>query len=153
MRRSGHPASAQQKRVPSRKLDGTLFRNARHTRGRVARPPHWFRRPVPLAFLRVPQGRFGGGMARTRISTTVDHDLLTAVRERRPGASDSSVLEEALQALLDDRGRTPCPGPAWPTWTPSSRCRRPRSWNGCGSLTAARMRSVCSALAVAVDCR
>jgi hypothetical protein len=39
-------------------------------------------------------------MSRTRISTTVDGDLLTAVRERRPGATDSSVLEEALQSLL-----------------------------------------------------
>ena len=45
-------------------------------------------------------------MSRTRISTTVDGDLLTAVRERRPGATDSSVLEEALTALLSDLERT-----------------------------------------------
>jgi hypothetical protein len=45
-------------------------------------------------------------MSRTRISTTVDGDLLTAVRERRPGATDSSVLEEALGALLADLRRS-----------------------------------------------
>jgi hypothetical protein len=39
------------------------------------------------------------------VSTTVDTDLLTAVRERRPGATDSSVLEEALGALLSDLER------------------------------------------------
>ena len=44
-------------------------------------------------------------MSRTRVSTTVDGDLLTAVRERRPGVSDSSVLEEALQSLLADLRR------------------------------------------------
>ena len=44
-------------------------------------------------------------MGRTRISTTVDADLLAAVRERRPAANDSSVLEEALRALLADLRR------------------------------------------------
>ena len=44
-------------------------------------------------------------MSRTRISTTVDGDLLMAIRERRPGATDSSVLEEALGALLGELER------------------------------------------------
>lgn len=44
-------------------------------------------------------------MSRIRISTTVDSDLLAAVRERRSGATDSSVLEEALAALLGNLER------------------------------------------------
>ena len=44
-------------------------------------------------------------MSRIRISTTVDSDLLAAVRERRPCATDSSVLEEALAALLGNLER------------------------------------------------
>jgi hypothetical protein len=45
-------------------------------------------------------------MSRTRISTTVDGDLLAAVRERRPAVNDSSLLEEALGALLSELRRS-----------------------------------------------
>lgn len=39
-------------------------------------------------------------MGRTRISTTVDSELLSNARSVRSGASDSSLVEEALTALL-----------------------------------------------------
>lgn len=39
-------------------------------------------------------------MARTRISTTVDDDLLRAARGLGPGRTDSALVEEALRALL-----------------------------------------------------
>jgi hypothetical protein len=39
-------------------------------------------------------------MARTRVSTTVDSDLLAAAR-RIDGGNDSSVVERALRALVD----------------------------------------------------
>lgn len=39
-------------------------------------------------------------MARTRISTTVDKDLLDDVRRMRRGATDAEVIDEALGALL-----------------------------------------------------
>lgn len=39
-------------------------------------------------------------MARVRISTTVDEELITAARELGIGATDSSMIEEALRALL-----------------------------------------------------
>lgn len=39
-------------------------------------------------------------MARTRVSTTVDEELLQAARRAMPDARDSSVLEAALEALL-----------------------------------------------------
>ncbi len=45
-------------------------------------------------------------MDRERISATVDGDLLAAVRERRPGVDDSSLLEEALGALLSEPRRS-----------------------------------------------
>ena len=40
------------------------------------------------------------GMSRAQISTTVDGDLLAAVRARRTSADDSLLLDEALTALL-----------------------------------------------------
>jgi hypothetical protein len=40
-------------------------------------------------------------MARTRISTTVDAELLTQARRSRSGVSDSRLIDEALSALLD----------------------------------------------------
>jgi len=40
------------------------------------------------------------GMARTRISTTVDDSLLRAARAATAAASDSALLDEALAALL-----------------------------------------------------
>jgi hypothetical protein len=39
-------------------------------------------------------------MARVRISTTVDAQLLAAARARRPGAKDAALIDEALDALL-----------------------------------------------------
>ena len=43
------------------------------------------------------------GMARTRISTTVDTDLLSRARTSRSGVPDSVLIDEALAALLARR--------------------------------------------------
>ncbi len=40
------------------------------------------------------------GMARVRVSTTVDEHLLAAARRARAGAPDAALLDEALQSLL-----------------------------------------------------
>ncbi len=40
------------------------------------------------------------GMARTRISTTVDADLLADARRARAGATDAELIDDALSALL-----------------------------------------------------
>jgi len=39
-------------------------------------------------------------MARVRVSTTVDADLLAKARQARAGSTDASLLDEALAALL-----------------------------------------------------
>jgi hypothetical protein len=39
-------------------------------------------------------------MPRTRISTTVDADLLSSARRARSGLADSMLIDEALAALL-----------------------------------------------------
>jgi hypothetical protein len=39
-------------------------------------------------------------MARVRISTTVDEQLLAAARAKRSGVNDSVLIDEALDALL-----------------------------------------------------
>jgi post-segregation antitoxin (ccd killing protein) len=39
-------------------------------------------------------------MARARVSTTVDSDLLRSARQKRSGLTDSALLDEALEALL-----------------------------------------------------
>ena len=39
-------------------------------------------------------------MARVRVSTTVDKDLLAKAREARSGVGDSALIDEALAALL-----------------------------------------------------
>lgn len=39
-------------------------------------------------------------MARTRLSTTVDADLLDGARRVRSGVTDATLIDEALQALL-----------------------------------------------------
>jgi len=39
-------------------------------------------------------------MARTRISTTVDSELLDEARRRRNGVTDAQLVDEALSALL-----------------------------------------------------
>ena len=40
------------------------------------------------------------GMTRTRLSTTVDRQLLDSARDLRPGSSDAALIDEALHALL-----------------------------------------------------
>jgi hypothetical protein len=39
-------------------------------------------------------------MARTRLSTTVDADLLEGARRVRSNATDAALIDEALEALL-----------------------------------------------------
>lgn len=39
-------------------------------------------------------------MARVRISTTVDEQLLAAARDTRSGVNDSALIDEALDALV-----------------------------------------------------
>ncbi len=41
------------------------------------------------------------GIARTRVSTTVDEDLLASARRKLPTSSDAALLDKALAALLD----------------------------------------------------
>ena len=54
--------------------------------------------------IRVPVVPFGechtGGMARTRLSTTVDSALLTQARGIRSSITDAALIDEALAALL-----------------------------------------------------
>jgi post-segregation antitoxin (ccd killing protein) len=40
------------------------------------------------------------GIARTRVSTTVDAQLLERARDARAGLADSALIDEALAALL-----------------------------------------------------
>ena len=40
-------------------------------------------------------------MARTRVSTTVDAELLEGARRVRSGVTDAALIDEALGALLD----------------------------------------------------
>jgi hypothetical protein len=54
----------------------------------------------------MPHQRYGDGMARARISTTVDGELLAAARRSRSGVSDSALIDEALAALLARRHAT-----------------------------------------------
>ena len=39
-------------------------------------------------------------MARTRVSTTVDEELLASARQARSGLTDAALLDEALAAFL-----------------------------------------------------
>lgn len=48
----------------------------------------------------MPQLWYKYGMARVRISTTVDEQLLTAARKTHAGVNDSALVDEALTALL-----------------------------------------------------
>jgi hypothetical protein len=41
------------------------------------------------------------GMPRTRLSTTVDADLLTGARRVRAGVTDAALIDAALEAFLD----------------------------------------------------
>lgn len=48
----------------------------------------------------MPRLWYKNGIARVRISTTVDEQLLSAARETRSGLNDSALIDEALGALL-----------------------------------------------------
>jgi hypothetical protein len=48
----------------------------------------------------MPRPWYGSGIARTRISTTVDAALLRSARDARSGLPDSALIDEALAALL-----------------------------------------------------
>jgi hypothetical protein len=48
----------------------------------------------------MPQMCYISGIARTRISTTVDAELLASARRVRSGVADSALIDEALAALL-----------------------------------------------------
>jgi post-segregation antitoxin (ccd killing protein) len=48
----------------------------------------------------MPYPWYGCGIARARISTTVDAELLARARRSRSGVADSALIDEALAALL-----------------------------------------------------
>lgn len=48
----------------------------------------------------MPHPWYDRGMARARISTTVDAELLAGARRARAGLADSALIDEALTALL-----------------------------------------------------
>lgn len=48
----------------------------------------------------MPRLWYKRGMARVRISTTVDERLLAAARSTRSGVNDAALVDEALAALL-----------------------------------------------------
>jgi hypothetical protein len=61
-------------------------------------PPYtWVRRLIVAI---VAQLWHDCGMTRTRLSTTVDGELLAHARRTRAGASDAELIDEALTALL-----------------------------------------------------
>ena len=51
----------------------------------------------------MPHLWYNCGIARTRISTTVDSTLLASARRARAGLADSALVDEALAALLARR--------------------------------------------------
>jgi hypothetical protein len=48
----------------------------------------------------MPHSWYDRGMTRTRISTTVDAQLLASARRARSELADSALIDEALSALL-----------------------------------------------------
>jgi post-segregation antitoxin (ccd killing protein) len=48
----------------------------------------------------MPRLWYRSGIARRRISTTVDAELLDRARDARAGIADSALVDEALAALL-----------------------------------------------------
>lgn len=48
----------------------------------------------------MPHLWYKDGIARVRISTTVDEQLLAAARETRSGLNDATLIDEALEALV-----------------------------------------------------
>jgi hypothetical protein len=55
---------------------------------------------VAVAAATVAYQWYGCGMARVRVSTTVDEQLLANARRMRSGLPDSALLDEALASLL-----------------------------------------------------
>ena|ERR687896_1511544 len=53
-----------------------------------------------MAFAPVAHTWYKSGMARVRVSTTVDEHLLTRARQARSELADSALIDEALAALL-----------------------------------------------------
>lgn len=51
----------------------------------------------------MPHLCYDNGMARTRISTTVDGELLESARKAHAGVADSALIDEALAALMARR--------------------------------------------------
>ena len=51
----------------------------------------------------MPRSWYDRGMARTRISTTVDAELLESARHACSGLTDSALIDEALAALMARR--------------------------------------------------
>lgn len=89
---------------------------SRWTRGRVGRTRHTTAtaiasrrrsrltasRKIPLV-VTVGKGAdswHNNGMTRTRVSTTVNEDLLSSARRLRSGLTDAALIDEALEALL-----------------------------------------------------
>jgi hypothetical protein len=56
--------------------------------------------PLTGAGLRVAHSWYQHGMARVRVSTTVDEELLATARLARSGLADSALIDEALVALV-----------------------------------------------------
>ena len=83
-------------------------------------------------------------MSRTRLSTTVDADLLESAR-RASGKPDSALVDEALAALLA-RHRSAVNLDSVESVSIAILVER------LGRLADVRMREICAALAVAVDC-
>jgi hypothetical protein len=97
-------------------------------------------------------------MTRTRLSTTVDRQLLESARDLRPGSSDAALIDEALNALLR-RHRSAEVDASYAAYDEHP-LDEPDEWGDLASLLVdrlgrladSRMREVCAALSVAVDC-
>ncbi|CAB4363401.1 MAG: DUF2191 domain-containing protein [Actinobacteria bacterium] len=72
-------------------------------------------------------------MARTRISTTVDHELLMRVRALHPGATDALIIDDALTALLA-RERAAAIDAAYRTAYETHPIEEPDAWGDLGSF-------------------
>lgn len=79
------------------------LRNASNGRSRKLRKPRRRGHGTATRRLRLPYMPrlcYIYGMARVRISTTVDQQLLAAARGTRSGVNDAALIDEALDALL-----------------------------------------------------
>ena len=56
--------------------------------------------PLPTPLPGVASSWHDHGMARTRLSTTVDRELLDGARKALAGTTDAELIDEALTALL-----------------------------------------------------